>query len=64
MEEIIKKISKLNTLMIPIIANGMPHVRLDELEQIFWDAGVDASPITDRIHNLMSLYRNEQIDVH
>lgn len=62
--EIIKDISKLDTLMIPAVSDGLPYVRLDQLADIFIKAGGDASPITDKIHWLMSRFRNDQVDVH
>jgi len=63
-EQIINDIVKLETLSIPCVSNGLPYVRLDQIAEIFWMAGINAAPINDRISEVISKFKNDQIDVH
>ena len=59
MREIIEEISRLDTLCIPCINNGMPYVRLDEIGYIFESYGysVDVAPIFEAIEGVMGGYK-------
>lgn len=49
-DEVVQQIANLKTLSIPIIDNGIPHVRLNEVGDILKDCmNADVTPIYKKV---------------